>query len=62
VLSQRKANRSPNQCVYYSDGILREMGGDDLVSQKGDEHGTRRGAGTDTKVSDTTEKSIVGFP
>ena len=33
VLSQRKANRSPNQCVYYSDGILREMGGDDLVSQ-----------------------------
>jgi hypothetical protein len=33
VPSQRKANRSPNQCVYYSDGILREMGGDDLVSQ-----------------------------
>ena len=40
-------------------------GGSDTVNSKDNVNGNDTlsgGAGTDTKVSDTTEKSIVGFP
>jgi Tol biopolymer transport system component len=48
-----------------ADVILYGEGGADTVNSKDSVNGNdslNGGAGTDTKVSDTTEKSIVGFP
>jgi hypothetical protein len=45
--------------------LLYGDGGADTVNSKDTVNGNDSldgGAGTDTKVSDTTEKSIVGFP
>ena len=61
----RPASLAQRRGGYPKGDTLKGEDGNDAVNSKDNVHGNDPldgGAGTDTKVTDTTEKSIVGFP